>query len=386
MIVFFSLFLVLYGGVNYYVGRRAWQWLQSMAPRSISGWVYWPAFWLLALSFVLARFSAGQLPMAVTDLLMQVGSYWMAVLLYAVLLLGLVDLFRLLNRWTGLIPTRLVPDINLTKYTGAVIAAALLALMLYGTWRAQTPVVTEYALSIPKSAGPHRELNVVLVSDTHYGYMNGHGQIRKLVDMVNSLQPDLILFAGDIIDDDFGPFVARGMAAELSQLSPRLGTYGVLGNHDDGSENLAEFRAELERAGIRLLVDEWVTVDESIIIGGRNDSSQARSPGGAVPLDDVLQGADRSLPVLLMDHQPNRLADAVAAGIDLQVSGHTHRGQVFPGSLITSRIFEVDWGHLQKEATHFVVSSGFGTWGPPIRIGNRPEVVRIQLTFGNQGG
>lgn len=383
MIVLFSLILLLYGGVNYYVGRRAWQWLQSMAPLPYSGWLYWTTFWLLAFSFFLARLSSGRLPLMVTDVLTHVGAYWMAMLLYAVLLLVLVDLFRLLNRWTGFMPARLIPDMNLVKQTGAAVCLVLFALVLYGSWRARTPVLTEYALSIPKSAGPHRELNVVLVSDTHFGYMVGKSRIRELVEMINGLQPDLILVAGDIIDDDIRPFVDRDMVAELSQMNARLGTYGVLGNHDDGSERLPEFRTEMERAGIRLLVDEWVKVDDSFVIAGRNDSSQTRLTGRVAPLAEVLQGVDRSLPVLLMDHQPNRLADAVEAGVDLQVSGHTHRGQMFPFQLITGRVFDVDWGYLKKETTHVIVSSGFGTWGPPIRVGNRPEVVQIRLTIGN---
>lgn len=380
MMIFFSLFFLLYGGLNYYVGLWAWRWLRSLAPLSIPSWVYWTTFWPLAFSFFLARLSAGRLPLAVTEGLMWVGAYWLAMLVYAVQLLVLVDLFRLLNRWTGILPTRFIPDIHLIQYTGAVVCLMLLALMVYGTWRARTPVVTEYALAIPKGAGPHRALNVVLVADTHLGYLNGKGRIRELVEVVNGLQPDLILIAGDLIDDDVRPFVAHGMAAELSRLQSRLGTYAVLGNHDNAP--LAEFRAELQRAGIRLLVDEWVKVDDSIVLAGRKDHSPPRPPGPVTPLAEILRGVDRSLPILLMDHNPNRLADAVAAGVDLQVSGHTHRGQLFPFHLITSRVFAVDWGYLKLGDTHFVVTSGFGTWGPPIRIGNRPEVVRIRLTFG----
>lgn len=375
------LFLAIFVGINYYIGRRGWQWLQSMAPLRVSRLVYWSAFWLLALSFALVRFASGRLPVAVTDLLAYVSSYWMGLFVYALLLLLLIDLLRLLHRWTGLIPTRLIPDVNLVKWTGTAVCVVLLGLMLFGTWRARTPVVTEYALSIPKSAGPHKELHVVLVSDTHLGSIIGNSRIRQLVTMVNGLKPDLILVAGDIIDDDFRPFLAHDMPAELSQMKARLGTYGILGNHDAGSENLPRFRAEMQRAGIHLLVDEWVKVADSFYVTGRNDSSQRRSKG-STPLNQILTGVDPALPILLMDHQPNRLAETVAAGVDLQVSGHTHRGQIFPGNLFTSRIFEVDWGYLKKEATHFVVSLGYGTWGPPIRIGNRPEVVSIRLTFG----
>ncbi len=94
-----------------------------------------------------------------------------------------------------------------------------------------------------------------------------------------------------------------------------------------------------------------------------------------------MEGVDTSNPVLLLDHQPQNLDEAEKLGIDLQLSGHTHKGQFFPNNLITNRIFENDWGYLHKESLQVIVSSGFGTWGPPIRIGNKPEIVEILIRF-----
>lgn len=379
--VLISVVLSVFGGMNYYIGLRVWQWLSAVAaPATLSRPAYWIAFWLLALSFPLARFAAGWLPLFLADLITKVSAYWLGIFVYVLPMLLLIDLFRLVNRFGGLVTA---PDVNLVRLTGGVVCLLLVSLMVYGTWRARTPVVTEYALTIPKSAGAHKELHVVLVSDTHLGAIIGNGRIRELVSMVNGLKPDLILVAGDIIDDDFRPFLAHDMPAELSQMKARLGTYGVLGNHDAGSAQLEAFRGHLQRAGIHLLVDEWVKVDESFYVVGRNDRSQRYLSGGReVPLSRVMAGVDTKLPILLMDHQPSRLDEAEAAGVDLLVAGHTHRGQLFPGNLITSRIFEVDWGYLQKQATHVVVSLGYGTWGPPVRIGNKPEVVSIRVKFG----
>lgn len=375
--------LVVFGGINYYIGRRGWQWLGSMAPGRISRWGYWLAFWLLALSFILVRATSAWVPLLMTEVVAWISSYWLGVFVYVLPLLVIIDLFRLFNRWFRLVPARLIPDVNLVKVTGSAICLLFAGLMIYGTWAARSPVVREYDLTIPKSAGTHKELNVVLVSDTHLGATLGNSRIREMVSMVNRLEPDLVLVAGDIIDDDFRPFVAHDMASELRQMKSKLGTYGILGNHDSGAEDIKTFRAEMERAGIHLLVDETVKVDDSFYVAGRNDRSKRSVAGDqAKSLGQMLAGVDHALPILLMDHQPNRLADAEAAGVDLQVSGHTHRGQMWPGSLITGRVFEVDWGYLKKEATQFVVSLGFGTWGPPVRIGNRPEVVRIHLTFG----
>jgi len=370
------LVLAIYGGINYYIGVRFLQWLTAVAPMAINRPAYWVIHWLLALSFPLTRMTAGWVPLWLTEAVARVGGYWMALYVYVLPLLLLIDVVRLLNRFIPLIPTRLMPDLHLLKITGGAVCLLFVGLMLYGTWRARTPVVREYDVSIPKAAGAYEELNVVLISDTHLGHIIGNGRIQRLVTMVNGLKPDLILVAGDIIDDDFRPFVAHDMASELRKMTAPLGTYGVLGNHDAGSEDLPAFRAAMERAGIQLLVDEWVKVDESFYVVGRNDS---RSRGAS--LDQILTGVDSSLPILLMDHQPNRLEETTAAGVDLQVSGHTHRGQLWPGNLITSRVFEVDWGYLQKEATQFIVSLGYSTWGPPVRIGNAPEVVNIHVTF-----
>lgn len=373
---------VIFGGLIYYVGLRGWQWLSAFFPYGQLRPVYWSVHWLLALAFPLTRFSPAWLPIWLGDLLGRAGAFWMGFFVFSLVLVVLMDLVRLISRWLHLIPAGPLPA-EAIKLLGSLIFLIAVGLTAYGAWRARTPVVTEYALSIPKAAGARKDLHVVLVSDTHFGSVLGTGRVRRLVDLVNSLEPDIILFAGDIVDDDFRPFVAHDMAAELRRLKAPLGAYGILGNHDPYPEDPAAFRAQMERAGIRLLVDEWVKVEDSFYVVGRSDSSLARYTGTpAQPLRKVLAGVDLSLPILLMDHRPDRLDEAHAAGIDVQVSGHTHRGQIFPGNLITSRVYEVDWGYLKRGSSYFVVSLGYGSWGPPIRIGNTPEVVSIHLTFG----
>ncbi|WP_374711629.1 metallophosphoesterase [Symbiobacterium terraclitae] len=374
--MFVVLFLALYGGIGWYIGLRTAQWLAAVLPRPVPTGLYWAAVAFLALAFPVSRMAGAWLPLRATELLARIGAWWMTALVYVMPALLLIDLVRILIRGVRLAAPGLVPDLNLVRGTGAAVLLAYAAVLLYGSWAARTPVVTRYELTIPKPAGPYRELNVVLVSDTHLGTIIGKGRLQGLVDRVNGLQPDLVLLAGDIIDDDFRPFVARDMAAVLRQIQAPLGVYGVLGNHDDGAENLPAYRAALAQAGVRMLVDEWVEVDGAFYLVGRNDRSR-----GPAPLEQVLQGVDPSRPILLMDHQPDRLDEAVAAGVDLQVSGHTHRGQVWPGRLLTDRIFEVDWGYLQKGGTQFVVSQGWGTWGPPIRVGTRSEIVQIHIRF-----
>lgn len=366
--------------ISFYVGLRGWQWLRPLARVRYTGLVYWLLFALVAGAFPLSRSGAEWLPRSATQALAVVGAYWLAFFQYALMVVLLLDLGRLLNRWRDFIPVPVIP--GLQRRLGGAVLLLLVGTILYGVWRARTPVVTEHEITIPKSGGPYRELNVVMASDMHLGVINGVDRVRDLVRMVNDLNPDLILLAGDIMDDNLLPFVEQGMAAELGQLRSRLGTYAVMGNHDARGAELPAYRQEMERAGIKLLEDEWAKVADSFYVVGRRDASGRGSAGRArQPLAEIVQGLDRSLPVLLMDHQPNRLGDAQAAGVDLQVSGHTHRGQMFPYNLVTSRMYEVDWGYLKKGDTHVVVSLGFGTWGPPIRVGNKPEVVSIRVRF-----
>lgn len=384
-ILIISLFLLLYGGINSYIGIRTWQWLQSLVPRALPRWVkwvYWIGFVGSASAYFLLRFATGFIPASINTILAQIGSYWWAIFVYAGLLLALVDLLRLILRKTKLLAAWKLRSRAIVRTTGTVIFTIILTAIIYGTWRARTPVVTEYTLNIAKPAGSYRELSVVLVSDNHLGLINGNGRIQELVTMVNQLQPDLILIAGDLIDDDFKPFLDQAMASELSNLRARFGIYAIMGNHDVRDPELPSFRAELAQAGIQLLIDEWVVVDNSLVLAGRDDPSPPRAAGEGLALADIIANADRSLPLLVMDHNPNRLNDTVAVEADLQVSGHTHAGQIFPFNLITNMMYEEDWGALQRGSTHVVVSSGFGTWGPPIRIGTTPEIVHIQLTFG----
>lgn len=374
--------VAIFGGLVYYVGLRGWQWLSAFFPSVHLRYAYWIVHWLLACAFPLTRFSPSWLPIWLNDAVARLGAYWMGFFAFSLVLLALMDAIRVVSRWLQLIPPGPITPLGI-KLLGSLVLALALGGVVYGAWRARTPVVTEYAVTLPKAAGERKDLHVVLVSDTHFGSVLGISRVRQMVDLVNSLEPDLILLAGDIVDDDFRPFVVHDMAAELNRLEAPLGTYGVLGNHDPYHEDPAAFRAQMERAGIHLLVDEWVKVADSFYVVGRSDSSLSRYTGEpAVPLSEVLTGVDPTLPILLMDHRPDRLEEAQAAGVDLQVSGHTHRGQIFPGSLITSRVFAVDWGYLKRGYSFFVVSSGYGTWGPPIRIGSTPEVVSIRVTLG----
>jgi predicted MPP superfamily phosphohydrolase len=370
--------LLLFGSLNYYVGLRLWQWASLTLP--LNGWWFGLVFGLISCSFLIGRIGGRWLPRPVSGVLTRVGGYWFLILLYAPPLLLLVEVGRLLNLWLGFVPQKNLHVVALTL--GLLFCMFICILLLYGVWRARNPVVVTYELEIPKSGGKHRELQIALVSDTHLGATNGIRRLRHMVQMVNALEPDLILHAGDLIDDEVQSFIHHNMVGELERLKAKLGTYIILGNHDYPAGYTPEYRELLAGAGVKLLLDEAVQVDDSFYLAGRDDwSGKSRVGRPRKPLAEILEAVDKSRPLILMDHQPNRLEEAKDAGIDLQVSGHTHRGQMFPNQFLTRRVFEIDWGYLKKGALHVIVSLGFGTWGPPVRIGNRPEVVSIRVRF-----
>lgn len=133
----------------------------------------------------------------------------------------------------------------------------------------------------------------------------------------------------------------------------------------------------MEKLGIEVLTDEVTMIENEIYIIGRNDDTNKNR----VEIAKLVSTLDSSKPMIMLDHQPNELDAAQANGIDLILSGHTHRGQVFPGNLITNLLYENDYGLLKKGDLNSIVSSGFGTWGPPLRLGTRSEVVIINVDF-----
>jgi predicted MPP superfamily phosphohydrolase len=158
-----------------------------------------------------------------------------------------------------------------------------------------------------------------------------------------------------------------------------MGIYAVTGNHEYIGE--AEMSIQyLSQYGIQYLRDTAVNVQNQIIIAGREDKQMQFVTGKKrKPISEILQDSPTGLPVILMDHQPVEYDKAVESGVDLMLSGHTHKGQMWPMNYITKAVFENHYGLYQKGKSWFYTSNGFGTWGPPIRVGNRPEIVLITL-------
>jgi hypothetical protein len=196
----------------------------------------------------------------------------------------------------------------------------------------------------------------------------------RFVAKVNTLGPDVLLIGGDVVEGHRGDDPEK-FAAGFRAVRTRYGAYAVPGNHERYGRGTDDF---FERAGIRLLQDEVVKVEGAFYLAGRVDAGRGRK---RKTLPDILKDTPGDLPIVLMDHIPTRLDDAARAGVDLQLSGHTHNGQLFPMNLIYRRIYELSWGHMVRGRTHFFVTSGVQLWGPPVRTAGVSEIMLIDVAF-----
>lgn len=378
-IVFFSIFLLLYGLINSYVFLRGWQAMPLDSPFRIP---YAAIFSILSLSFFIGRLLERSAPGAVSALFVWMGSFWFAAFAYFTLAALVIDILRLVNYGVPIFPAFITADIARTKVvvlTGVIVL--VITALTAGYLNARSPQLKTLRIHIPKKVDSLSTLNVAMASDIHLGTIIGSKRLGKIVDAINNLNPDLILFPGDIVDEDLAPVIRQNLGETLRSLKAKYGVFAVTGNHEyiGGVEEACKYLGEHK---IRVLRDEAVTILDGITLIGREDRSINQFAGKRrKPLADIVNGAADSSVIILMDHQPFGLDEAVAQGADLQLSGHTHHGQLWPFNLITNAIYEVSWGYKKKGETQFYVSSGAGTWGPPVRLGNTPEIIHLQITF-----
>jgi len=301
---------------------------------------------------------------------------------YFFLIVLLLDIIRLLNSFLHFYPSFITSDPEaFRRITFIIVVSAVVIILIAGHLNAVFPRIKTIPLTISKSVNFKSPFRIAVVSDIHLGTIIGPRRERRLVNKINFLKPDLVLFAGDVVDEDLGPVLHQNVGEELKNISAPQGIFSITGNHEyiGGVDAAVGF---LTQHGITVLRDSVIRVLDELYIVGREDHDQKRFGGkGKKPLKDLLLDVDMTKPVIVMDHQPVNLDESVNAGVDLHLSGHTHNGQIWPFNLVTKKIYQLSWGYEKREDTHLYVSSGFGTWGPPVRIGSYPEIVEFVLTF-----
>jgi predicted MPP superfamily phosphohydrolase len=378
-IIFFSIVLSIYTLINLYIFMRAWE----VIPENIYVKLgYAVLYSILFVSFVAGRFLERAALSWFSDILVWIGSFWLGAMVYFFLILLVIDFLRLINSIVPFFPSFLtVNNRKAGQILAIAVSAVVLVVVVSGYINALKVRVKKLELTVRKGIKSRESLNVVVASDIHLGTLICKSRLERIVKTINSLNPDLVLLPGDVVDEDLGPVIRQNLGETLRTIKSRLGVIAITGNHEyiGGVEKACRY---LREHGITVLRDSWVEIEKGIVIVGREDLSSRQLAGKRrKPLDELMAGVDKNLPVILMDHQPFRLEDAEKNGVDLQLSGHTHHGQLWPFNFITKKVYEISWGYKKKGSAHFYVSSGVGTWGPPIRTGNRPEIVNIQLTF-----
>ncbi|WP_054023487.1 metallophosphoesterase [Bacillus sp. FJAT-28004] len=367
--------LLLYSGISFYICWNGWLFLSTLFHLENAG-VYTIVASIIAYSYIIGRLIYRAPVKPIAEALKLIGSYWFAVLEYAVFILPPANLLSLILKAAGAEKSIYIVGVG----GGALVLMAIL--LIRGSWNAWSPIIRTYHVQVPKPAGPLKKLRIAMASDLHLGTIVGNRHLTRLVKKVEKIKPDLILLPGDILDDDIEPFLRKNMSTELGKLNAPLGVYAVTGNHEYIGRKVPEFIAAMDAIGIRVLMDETALIADSFYVIGRKDKASAGFGGnGRLPIKELIAPLDQSRPLIMLDHQPSDIASAADNGIDISVSGHTHRGQMMPNHLITRKLFELDWGYLKKGGLHAIVSSGFGTWGPPVRIGSRSEVIHIEVEF-----
>ena len=316
--------------------------------------------------------------------LLRAGAFWMGVAFYVFVLAVLADLWGLGGRLLGAAPP-------VAPRWGAVLLVLGLPLLLgVGSWfNAAFPALQRYTITI-RTQGPvpaayaDKPLQLGVITDMHLGRLLTAGRLARAMELLAPENPDAIFYVGDIIDDHI-KLDAEATAAALALTQPPLGHWAVPGNHEYIAGSIDKSMAFLRRVGMQVLRDQWAVVDNSFVLAGRDDLGKPGFTGTQrASLTDILAdlpGQYSRLPLVVLDHQPAALDEAREAGAALELSGHTHYGQLWPFNLVVERRYENPLGLLTKGNFHSIVSAGTGTWGPPLRNTGRAQVLLVTVHF-----
>lgn len=366
-------------------------WFQKKWMRVGAAGVYFFMAFSLLIGFLLP---AGQLQRFFKSL----GNYWLGVLLYAILAVVVADLIRLILRRVKRIDQNKLRSRRTLALGGGIALAIIAVVSIWGVINARIIRTTEYEITVAKDGGNLNELKVVLLADLHLGYNIGCQQMEQMTEKVNAQNPDLVVIAGDIFDNEYEALDDPDrLISILKGIQSKYGVYACYGNHDIQEKILAGFtfgskdekkvsdpRMDefLEKAGITLLQDEGLLIDDSFYLYGRPDEKR---PGRGITKraepEEITEDMDQEKPIIVIDHEPSELGELSKAGVDVDLCGHTHDGQMFPGNLTIDLLWENAYGYLKKGDMHNIVTSGVGLFGPNMRVGTKAEICSITIQF-----
>ncbi len=321
------------------------------------------------------------------------GFYWFGIICYFALAL----VFALIVRYIIWLIIKDKYNVNKARqYTIVFVVIFAAVISVYGIYHAHKLKINSYEIDVDKSS-ERESLNVALVADLHIGYNVGLKEIEDMVTKINELNPDIVIIAGDIFDNQYEAVEnPEKMAELLRNLKSAYGTYAVLGNHDIDEKILMGFTFAgngdkvcisddmmklLNNSNINVLYDDYIEID-GIQIYGRPDSHKYNlGYDSRLSPVDVVSKLDEDKPIIVIDHEPYELSELADAGVDVDLSGHTHDGQIWPAKYLNYLIWENPVGYLEVNGMHSIVTSGIGLFGPNMRVGTDAEICSIKINF-----
>lgn len=392
----FLFLLPFYLGVSSYMMFRFFYWMKHCNHRF--NWLRFKVpFAVVYLFMALSPVIAFLLPKsAVAIVIRRISTYWIGIMLYSLLYVVLFDLLRLIAKHTKLKNTLLFSRGSVISI-GSVVVACAVATCLYGIFNARNIKVNEYSVTVNKSCGSDKHLKAVLVADMHMGYAIGVDHITNMVEKINQQDADIVIIAGDIFDNSYdGMDDPEGIKAQLRSIKSKYGVYAVYGNHDIDEKILMGFTFDwggkqlhnekmtnfMKECNIKLINDESVLINDEFYLVGRRDTDKPGTEDGTrAEISELTKDLDKTKPIFVLSHEPDELQKTADAGADIDFSGHTHDGQLFPGNLTIGLFWENPCGMIKKDNMYSIVTSGVGVYGTFMRVGTNAEICSVDIDF-----
>lgn len=392
----FLFLLPFYLGVSSYMMFRFFYWMKHCNHRF--NWLRFKVpFAVVYLFMALSPVIAFLLPKsAVAIVIRRISTYWIGIMLYSLLYVVLFDLLRLIAKHTKLKNTLLFSRGSVISI-GSVVVACAVATCLYGIFNARNIKVNEYSVTVNKSCGSDKHLKAVLVADLHMGYAIGVDHITNMVEKINEQDADIVIIAGDIFDNSYdGMDDPEGIKAQLKSIKSKYGVYAVYGNHDIDEKILMGFTFDwggkqlnsgkmtnfIKECNIKLINDESVLINDEFYLVGRRDTDKPGTEDGTrAEISELTKDLDKTKPIFVLSHEPGELQKTADAGADIDFSGHTHDGQLFPGNLTIGLFWENPCGMIKKDNMYSIVTSGVGVYGTFMRVGTDAEICSVDIDF-----
>lgn len=392
----FLFLLPFYLGVSSYMMFRFFYWMKHCNHRF--NWLRFKVpFAVVYLFMALSPVIAFLLPKsAVAIVIRRISTYWIGIMLYSLLYVVLFDLLRLIAKHTKLKNTLLFSRGSVISI-GSVVVACAVATCLYGIFNARNIKVNEYSVTVNKSCGSDKHLKAVLVADLHMGYAIGVDHITNMVEKINQQDADIVIIAGDIFDNSYdGMDDPEGIKAQLRSIKSKYGVYAVYGNHDIDEKILMGFTFDwggkqlhsekmtnfMKECNIKLINDESVLINDEFYLVGRRDTDKPGTEDGTrAEISELTKDLDKTKPIFVLSNEPDELQKTADAGADIDFSGHTHDGQLFPGNLTIGLFWENPCGMIKKDNMYSIVTSGVGVYGTFMRVGTDAEICSVDIDF-----